>query len=174
MSPPSRVPHPRELLTMGPHDHSHLPALRVVVSVVVPLALLTALGRPDLALFAVFGAFASVYGRAESHRSRARSQSLAGAALVVSISLGAVVATTGTVRPWLAVGLAAVIAAIGCLASDVLRWRPPGSFFLVFAFGTVALQRRGIWLHASRYLVAAWWRGPSPRQPDSVIPTGPA
>ncbi|HEY5821079.1 MAG TPA: FUSC family protein [Propionibacteriaceae bacterium] len=134
----STFPHPRQLLRMGPHDRSHWPALRVVVSVLAPLVVVTAADRQDLALFAVFGAFASVYGRAESHRSRFRSQAVVGAGLVVCIGAGAAVATAGAVRPWLAVVVAALIAALGSLASDALRWRPPGSFFLVFAFGAVA------------------------------------
>jgi hypothetical protein len=134
----SALPHPRELLALGPHNQSHWPAVRVVVSVMTPLAVLTVLDRVDLALFAVFGAFASIYGRGGSHRARLHAQALAGTGMLVSIGLGAAVSTTGAVRPWLAVVVAALIAAAGSLASDALRWRPPGSLFLVFSFGAIS------------------------------------
>lgn len=135
---PTSLPHPRQLLRVGPDNASHWPAIRVVISVLAPLVVVTVLHRQELALVAVFGAFASVYGRADSHRSRLTGQAIVGAFLVGSITLGAAVSTTGSVRPWLAVVLAALIAAGGSVVSDVLRWRPPGPFFLVFAFGSVA------------------------------------
>jgi hypothetical protein len=132
------IPHPRELLQLGPHNQSHWPALRVVVSVMTPLVVLTVLGRVDLALFAVFGAFASIYGRGGSHRARLHTQALAGTGMLVSIGLGAAVSTTGAARPWLSVVVGPLIAAVGSLTSDTLRWRPPGSVFLVFSFGAIS------------------------------------
>jgi hypothetical protein len=108
------------------------------VSVVAPLAVLEAVDRTDLALFAVFGAFASVYGRGEPHRMRIRSQPLGGSSPVLSVGLAAWVTTTGAARPWLAVVGAGLLAAAGSLASDSLRWRPAGPIFVVFAFGAIS------------------------------------
>ncbi|MCW2812464.1 MAG: Fusaric acid resistance protein [Friedmanniella sp.] len=136
--PVSRAAPSRQVLAFGPHAGSHWPALRVVASVVVPLALLTALHRQDLALFAVFGAFGSLYGRGESHRQRVRTQVAVGLCFLVVITAAAAVATAGDVRPWLAVGLASTVAGAGSVASDVLRWRPPGPLFLVFCSGAIA------------------------------------
>jgi hypothetical protein len=44
---------------------------------------------------------------------------------------------------WLVVGLGAVLAAAGSLASDAYRWHPPGPLFLVFAFAVCAMVPAG-------------------------------
>ncbi len=114
-----------------------LPALRVGVSVTVPLVLAAAAGRLDLALYAVFGAMASIYGRQGTHVDRAVMQLSAAGVQVGAVVLG-VVTSAATSSPWPAVVGVGVVAALAADISDVRRWRPPGALFAVFAYGASA------------------------------------
>ena len=58
---------------------------RAAAAVALPLLVLLAVGRLDLAAYATFGAFTALYGRNEPYRLRLRSVSVAGAALLVSM-----------------------------------------------------------------------------------------
>ena len=49
-----------ELFTVRPHAGAHRVALRVGISVLVPLLLVVALGRPEWSIYAAFGAFTSL------------------------------------------------------------------------------------------------------------------
>ena len=66
------------LLTVGPHAGAHRVALRASVSVVVPLLALWATGHLPWSIYAVFGAFASLYGRERTDRARLTLQVEAG------------------------------------------------------------------------------------------------
>ncbi|MFC4614592.1 FUSC family protein [Cellulomonas algicola] len=127
----------RELLTVGPHGHAHWPAIRVGLSVTVPLVACLALGHPGWTPFATFGAMCSVYGKQLDYAARARLQAGTGLALVAAVVAGT---AAGVVAPGslLAVATMAVFSALGCVLARVLGWSPVPSLFLVFAVGTLS------------------------------------
>lgn len=116
---------------------AHRAAIRAGISVLVPLLVVLALGHPEWSAYASFGAFASLYGRTTVHLSRLVMQVSAGTALTTAVVLGALVGCLDH-RSWVAVGVAAVVAAVGSLLARAQDWHPPGPLFLVFAFGAVA------------------------------------
>lgn len=107
------------------------------MSVVTPLVVLRLTGLPEWSMFASFGAFASIYGRSGTHLDRLHMQASAGALLVACVSAGAAVAGLPGAARAIAL-LIGMVAAIASAVSDVLRWRPPGAMFGVFAFGACA------------------------------------
>ena len=133
----SRSPLAAQLLRVGPPAGAHRVALRASVSVLVPLLVLWALGRQELSIYAAFGAFTSLYGRAHASLSRARMQVTLGLLLTASVTLGTVVGMSPH-RAWLAIPVAALVAGFGSLVSDAQEWHPPGPLFLVFSFAACA------------------------------------
>lgn len=127
----------RALFTLGPKDNDHEAAVRVALGLAVPGIWLLLCGRPDLIIYAVFGSFAGMYGRAESPRARLRHQTQAAAILVTCAGTGVVLATL-RIHPPLLVAVSAGVAAIGSLVTDRLGLRPGGPFFGIFALGAVA------------------------------------
>ena len=114
---------------------AHRLALRVTLVLLVSLSTLLALGRIDLAPYASFGAFASLYGGALRRRERWRLQSQQALVLVLAVSSGCLVATTPQAR-WFLIPLVGAWAAVAALMSDRQQWRPPGPLFVVFAVAT--------------------------------------
>lgn len=133
----------RALVVVGPYNNAHLVAIRVGISTMVPLLILAVVGRHDLAPYAAFGAFASLYGRVHGYRARAGMQLWAGAALTVAVVAGVVVSGLPG-RQWWVVVVGALIAAGGSWLSDSLRWHPPGPIFLVFGFAVCAMAGQGL------------------------------
>ena len=127
----------RDLLELRPHDRDHWAALRVGLAIAVPLVVLWAVGRTDLAMFAVFAAFTAVYGRNFPHLSRLRLQLVAGGAQLLSIAVGGAVALSPN-RTLLIVPVAALWAFGSSLLADRVRWAPPGPLFQVFAIAAIA------------------------------------
>lgn len=125
------------LTTFGPHQHAHWVALRAGVSMGVPLLLLWAVDRLDLALPATFGAFTALYGRAHAHRSRAAMQASAAVVLVAAVAIGTVVGVGGA-DPWIVVAALTATAAVATIASQAWAWHPPGALFPVFAVGATS------------------------------------
>ncbi|MCI9887937.1 FUSC family protein [Micrococcales bacterium 31B] len=123
----------KQLLHLGPHNRAHWAALRSSLAVFAPLLILHANNRLDLALYATFGAFTSVYGRSITHTARLVTQAQAAASLVAMVALGALVGLSEA-RSWIAIPLAAAVATVGCWWADRCGWIPPGPMFLVFAF----------------------------------------
>ncbi|RKS68037.1 fusaric acid resistance family protein [Motilibacter peucedani] len=120
-----------------PQRSDLLPALRVTTAVVVPLVVLRLTGHIGDALYAAFGAFASIYSRRGTHVDRAVMQLQAAALLVACITAGAAVSALDR-GVWPAVVGTAAAAAAGSACSDRWRWLPPGPLFAVFAFGACA------------------------------------
>lgn len=112
-------------------------ALRAGVSVLVPLVVLAVLGHLEWSIFAAFGAITSLYGRTHVAISRLRMQ-LTLAVLLTLATAGGVVVGLSEHRAWLAVPLAAALAAGGSLLSDLQDWHPRGPLFLIFAFTACA------------------------------------
>lgn len=166
------MPATASLLGVGPHDGAHRVAARAGVSVLVPLLVLLATDHLDWSAYAAFGAFTALYGRGQTGRDRLRMQATVGVLLVAVITLGVLVGSYGG-RSWLAVPLAALLAAGVSVASDVARWHPPGALFPVFAFTACASVPSAPADAATAVLVAggtallavviggagSWWRG---------------
>lgn len=133
----------RDLLRLNPVPRgSHRVALRAGLSVAVPLLAVVLLDRTPWALYAAFGAFTSLYGRNHVHLPRALMQASAGAALVTSVTLGAVLAAVSA-GPWALVIVSIGIAGLGSALSTVLDWHPSGPLFMIFGLGTVASANIG-------------------------------
>ncbi|MDW5597897.1 FUSC family protein [Conexibacter stalactiti] len=131
------LPAPRQFLALGPHAGAHRVALRAGLSVALPLLALYATGHLELSLFATFGAFTALYGRASDHQPRALMQLSAAAVLVACVTIGTAVAVSPA-RDWLILPVAAIVAAAAVAISDVARWHPPGALFPVFALTACA------------------------------------
>ncbi|HST41280.1 MAG TPA: hypothetical protein VLK58_17315 [Conexibacter sp.] len=131
------LPAPRQFLALGPHAGAHRVALRAGLSLALPLLALYATGHLELSLFATFGAFTALYGRAHGHQPRALMQLSAAAVLVACVTLGTAVAVAPA-RDWLILPVAALAAAGAVAVSDVARWHPPGALFPVFALTACA------------------------------------
>ncbi|WP_244932099.1 FUSC family protein [Nocardioides sp. W7] len=171
------------LLGLGPHDGAHRVAARAGLSVLVPLLVLLATDHLAWSAYAAFGAFTSLYGRTRVGGSRLRMQAALGLLLTALVTLGVLVGTYDG-RAWLAVPLAALVAAGASVASDTWQWHPPGALFPVFAFTACASVPSSPADAATAALVAgataafavvvgnagSWWRrvhgGPAPVVPD--------
>ena len=127
--------------TGGPRRGDHWAALRVGIGVAVPSLLLLAVGRPDLLIYVVFGAFAGMYGRAESHRARLLHQGCAAIVLVAGVAIGVLLSTgesLGISGTWALVGTETVFAGLVALGTGWAGLRPTGPFFGLFALGVCA------------------------------------
>ncbi|MGO4956196.1 FUSC family protein [Luteococcus sp. Sow4_B9] len=132
----SVLPGRADLLRMNPVEGAHRVALRAGVSVALPLAVVIALGHPEWAPYASFGAFASLYGRGEEHLVRAQMQVSAGIVMVMAVVSGVLVSMLPS-SSWLLVLAAAVIGATGEIFAKAHSYHPPGPLFMIFAFGTI-------------------------------------
>jgi hypothetical protein len=106
--------------------------VRAALAVAVPLLVLLAVGRLDLAAYATFGAFTALYGRNEPYRTRIRSVSVAGLGLLASIALGILVAVLGEPL-WVLVPLLVLVVAGGILLAATFQLVPAQPLFFVFA-----------------------------------------
>lgn len=132
----------RRLLSVVRVENEHLHAGRVAIGLVIPgLALLIA-GRPDLIIYAVFGSFAGMYGRAECHRERLRHQVQASMVLLTGVGVGLLLSGIHA-RPWFLVVTEVGFAAVASLVTDRLGLRPSGPFFGIFALGAIAVIPAG-------------------------------
>lgn len=133
------------MFSIAPGNKDHHPALRCAVGVFLPLITLVLLDRLDLAIFASFGAFTGIYGRGEPHGTRFVLQLRAGLLMLLVIFLAALAARLGgawgldaVAATWFLV-LATTLVAGGCsLVISLLRLRPGGSLFHIFAFAAIA------------------------------------
>ncbi|MDQ0092853.1 FUSC family protein [Paeniglutamicibacter psychrophenolicus] len=137
---------PRALLAMGPAQGDRPAAWRVALGVAVPSLALLAIGRPDLVIYAVFGAFVGMYGRNEPHQLRVIHQGQAAVLLVGGTVIGIGLAAAH-VGPWTLVALEALVAGVVSIIADKYRLKPGGPFFCIFALGACA----------SVPLAVPWW-----------------
>ncbi|AMM22145.1 hypothetical protein AX769_00640 [Frondihabitans sp. PAMC 28766] len=129
------------LVTLGPAQDDHGAALRVGISVAVPSLVLLALGHPELLIYAVFGVFTGMYGRAETHPRRLVHQALAAVMLVGGVAIGvglSVALVAHRADLWALVAVEAVFAGVMSLHSSRAQLRPAGPFFGLFALGACA------------------------------------
>lgn len=117
-------------------------ACRVAVGLLVPgLALLSA-GRPELIIFAAFGSFTGMYGRAEARGLRLRHQLQAGGILLTGVAAGVLLSGCHA-RPWVLVAAEAGFAFAAAPLTNRLGLTPRGPFFGIFALGAIAMVPAG-------------------------------
>lgn len=129
--------HAKEVARIGPAQSDHLPALRVGLSVSVPLLVLLALGRPELSIYAVFGGFTAMYGRNDTYRPRLIHQGRAALLLTSGLAVG-VLLSVARAQPWVLVLVESLFAVAGSLVADRMGLRPSGPFYAIFALGACA------------------------------------
>lgn len=112
-------------------------AVRVGLSVGLPLAAVYIAGRLDLAVYAAFGGLASLYGHNESGKRRVETEVVAAVVLVAMIALAAVYGASHADEWVLAVLLAGVVIATGSLGV-LMGWIPRGEIFFVLVLLIVA------------------------------------
>ncbi|MDP9936483.1 putative membrane protein YccC [Paenarthrobacter nicotinovorans] len=134
---PALLRHARELHRLGPANNDRLSAVRVALSVALPGLFLILLGRPELMLYAVFGALTGMYGRNESHQLRLKHQAQAALILVGGLTIG-VLLSVNHIHSWWLVLVATLFAGAGSLYSDRVRLKPIGPFFGILALGACA------------------------------------
>nr|WP_280476597.1 FUSC family protein [Nocardia asiatica] len=107
-------------------------ALRAAVAFAAPAAILTGLGRPDAAVFVMFGAFAVLYGEGRPFRVRGWVVLAAGVALLAACAVGAAtgaVLGAGSGSSLVMVLVVSAIAVLAVFVIDALRLGPPGALF---------------------------------------------
>ena len=137
----------RGVLTLGPAKADTLPAVRIAVSLAVPLTVVALVGRLDWSLFVAFGAFTSIYSRYTPTFVRVQQQLAIGGILTASVGFGSVLAHAAlladdashaailkllvVIGGTLTAGVASVLIMLG-------GYRPTGAMFPVFAATAVA------------------------------------
>ncbi|WP_229785477.1 FUSC family protein [Paenarthrobacter histidinolovorans] len=134
---PAFLMHARELHRLGPANNDRLSAVRVALGVALPGLFLIVVGRPDLMLYAVFGALTGMYGRNEPHQLRLKHQAQAALILVGGLTIG-VFLSVNHIHSWWLVLVATLFAGAGSLYSDRVRLKPIGPFFGILALGACA------------------------------------
>jgi uncharacterized membrane protein YccC len=100
-------------------------AIRVALSVGLPLLALYVLGRLDLAVYAAFGGLAMLYGHGEGRKRRVQSQIVAGAGLVVAMAVA--MAYSAAHAPLFVLGALLAVTVIAAVTlGTVLKWAPRG------------------------------------------------
>lgn len=125
----SLMRHLHALHSIGPGNNDRLSALR--------LAVLLLIGRPELIIYAVFGALTGMYGRSEPHQLRLRHQLQAALVLLTGVGVG-VFLSVNHLHSWWLVGVEALLAGVGSIYSDRVNLRPNGPFFGILALGACA------------------------------------
>ncbi|MFI5673762.1 FUSC family protein [Streptomyces cellulosae] len=129
--PAHRLPLAGVLRLGRPSDIWFKPALSVVVAVAPPNLILLALGRLDLAMYAMAGSLCALYAHNRPYAARARA--LAWVVLGMLGGLGTALVTaslTGSAVVLVTVG--AVLAAVQKTLCDATRVGPPGNVVLTF------------------------------------------
>ena len=139
---------------MTPPMEDHRPALRVALGLAIPGIALLAAGRPDLIIYAVFGAVTGMYGRTETRARRFTHQAQGGVILVLGVAIGVALANSH-VPPAVLVIAAVTFASVGSVVTDYLALKPEGPFYGVFALGAIATVPAGRVAPSSAILLCA-------------------
>ena len=137
----------QQVFAFGPARRDHIPATRIMISVGLPLGILVLLGRPDLTIYAAFGAFTSLYNRNELLKMRMMHQLQSGFLIVGSVGVGILLSASGA-SSWGVIVGGSIVAAITTLGGIYWGLRPPGPLFYIFAsaaIGSIPYQGHG-WL----------------------------
>ncbi|WP_291278337.1 FUSC family protein [Galactobacter sp.] len=134
----------RALFALAPLNGDHFVGLRAGIGVMLPLLFLIAIDRLDLAPYVVFGSFVGVYSRAPMHLDRLLVQIKAAGLMWIVVLLAwlsgdrLIHGAQDANGQWWLVACTSVVSALAALAVGLLRVRPAGSLFHVFAFAVVA------------------------------------
>ncbi|SEB23712.1 MULTISPECIES: FUSC family protein [unclassified Mycobacterium] len=139
---------------MTPPTEDHRPALRVALGLAIPGVALLAAGRPDLIIYAVFGAITGMYGRTETRSRRFAHQTQGGVILVLGVAIGVALANSHVPRAVLVLA-AVAFASVGSVVTDYLALKPEGPFYGVFALGAIATVPAGRVAPSSAILLCA-------------------
>jgi hypothetical protein len=120
------------------------------VGVAVPLLILLAVDRLDLAIYAAFGAFTGIYARNEVQFTRVVRQSIAGGVLTVSVSVGALLSQMQA-DVWGLTAVTCVVSGLGAIIAANWGLAPAGSIFFIFATAAVGSMPHGapVWVAAA-------------------------
>lgn len=129
--------HIRALHSFAPPSNDYVSAMRVCTGLAVPSLALLVLGRPDLVIYALFGALSGMYGRTEPRLLRLQHQVQAACMLVIGVMIGTGLSVIGLHFWWL-VGVEALLAGLGSIFADRLNLKPSGPFFGILALGACA------------------------------------
>lgn len=142
--------HVEDFFHLRPSQRDHIPAFRIALGVAVPLLLLLAMGRLDLAIYAAFGAFTGIYARNEMQRSRVMRQSIAGALLTGSVAVGAMLSQFEA-NVWVLTAVTCVVSGVGAVVAANWGLAPAGSIFFIFATAAVGSIPHGapVWVAAA-------------------------
>jgi len=133
----------RSRAVLRPDGADHLHALRVAVGLLAPAVVLLAIGRPELMIYAVFGAFTGMYGRGDMGGRKQLHQLQAAILLTVAVAVGVLLSQL-MVTAWILVVVVAGFSMAVSVVADVLELRPVGPFFFLFALGATAVVPAGL------------------------------
>ena len=143
-----------EFSALRPNAGTRWGALRVGLSVTIPLAVVLCSDQPGWSIYAVAGSLCSVYGKRLAYRDRFKAQLVVGTWLVLGLALGtsaSIVAGPGSLLAVLSMG---AVSAVGPIVTRVFGWLPNPSLFFVLATGTVASLQHA-WEDVGKGAVAA-------------------
>lgn len=129
----------RPLVTFAPSPKRRWVATRAAVAAAVPLVGISLLGNHHDAFMAGLGVFAVLYGASGPVRRRFRTIPIAGAGLLLAISLG--ILTAG--HPSLAILVMAAVGTVAALLTYTLGIGPPAAFFFALDVGIANLAATG-------------------------------
>ncbi|MBA4790720.1 MAG: FUSC family protein [Rhizobiales bacterium] len=112
-------------------------ALRVAASVGVPLLALYLTGHLDIAVYAAFGALASLYGHSETAQSRAETQVVVAIGFVATVAAAVAYSAAGGPLWLLGALLFAVVVGAGTLGT-LMGWVPRGEIFFILVLLVIA------------------------------------
>lgn len=154
----------RRMLTVGPSHADLVPAVRIALSLAVPLVVLLFTDRIEWSLFASFGAFTSIYSRYTAPRVRLRQQGFMAVVLTTCVGVGALVAQLGAdwsdaAHAWTTVAAGTLVAGTTSTLVMVRDLRPAGALFPVFATTAVASAPLSapVWLAVLVAAASAAW-----------------
>lgn len=128
----------KDMLVLKRGQGDTVPACRIALSVGAPLLILLHLDHTAWGLYAAFGAFSSIYGKYVPTKERLRQKGIAGAVLICLVTLAAQISSIGEAlgawpKAWLVVLFGTATAALTSALVILLRLRPQGVVFFVFA-----------------------------------------
>ncbi|MGC7282042.1 FUSC family protein, partial [Mycobacteroides abscessus subsp. abscessus] len=97
---------------------------------------------PELLVYIVFVSFTAIYARGESCWLRTRHQIQVGLLLCAGVGSGVALSWLRA-SAWMLVVVEVAFATAGAVIDDVLRLRPAGPFFFIFAMGATATVPAG-------------------------------
>ena len=129
----------RELFQLPPQvrHRDTLPAVRIALSVGIPLLVLLLMGEPKLTIFTAFGAFTALYGRNQPLLPRVIQQTSSGVLMVVCVGVGLFLSAYH-VAGWQLVAVTSFFAAVCAYIAMILNLKPSGPLFYIFASAGIA------------------------------------